>query len=155
MPKEWENIRKRTDYLRPVLWAFLISPQAIAQQSAIKNAGELQIALQKLNILGSVLYIGAHPDDENTAVLAYLSKEKKYRTAYLSLTRGDGGQNLIGSEKGSRNRHCPHPGTSGSAQYRRRRTVSSPGLSISDIRKHPKKRSISGIRQKFFPIWSG
>ncbi|MDP2981925.1 MAG: PIG-L family deacetylase [Candidatus Latescibacter sp.] len=46
------------------------------------------------------MYIGAHPDDENTAVLAYLVKGKKYRTAYLSLTRGDGGQNLIGSEKG-------------------------------------------------------
>jgi LmbE family N-acetylglucosaminyl deacetylase len=72
-----------------------------SQPAAIKTAGELQLALEKLNILGSVLYIGAHPDDENTALMAYFSKGRKYRTAYLSLTRGDGGQNLIGSEKGS------------------------------------------------------
>jgi len=50
--------------------------------------------------LGCVLYFAAHPDDENTKLLAYLSKEKLYRTAYLSLTRGDGGQNLIGDEQG-------------------------------------------------------
>lgn len=73
---------------------------AYAQTGGIKNAAELQLALDKLNVLGSVLYIGAHPDDENTGLLAYLSKAGKYRTAYLSLTRGDGGQNLIGSEKG-------------------------------------------------------
>ena len=72
-----------------------------AQPVQIKNSAELQIALEKLNVLGSVLYIGAHPDDENTGLIAYWAKGKKYRTAYLSLTRGDGGQNLIGSEKGS------------------------------------------------------
>jgi len=72
-----------------------------AQQGGIPNAAELEIALQKLNVLGSVLYVGAHPDDENTAVLAYLSKGRKYRTAYLSLTRGEGGQNLIGPEQGA------------------------------------------------------
>jgi LmbE family N-acetylglucosaminyl deacetylase len=65
------------------------------------NAAELQIALQKLNVLGSILFIEAHPDDENTSALAYFSMGRKYRTAYLSLTRGDGGQNLIGSEKGA------------------------------------------------------
>lgn len=56
--------------------------------------------LKKLNVLGSALYVAAHPDDENTRLLAYLSKEKLYRTGYLSLTRGDGGQNLIGEEQG-------------------------------------------------------
>ena len=56
--------------------------------------------LKKLNVLGSVLYIAAHPDDENTRLLAYLANEKLYRTGYLSLTRGDGGQNLIGDEQG-------------------------------------------------------
>lgn len=56
--------------------------------------------LKKLNVLGSVLYIAAHPDDENNTLLPYLAKEKLYRTGYLSLTRGDGGQNLIGSEQG-------------------------------------------------------
>ncbi len=50
--------------------------------------------------MGSVLYIAAHPDDENTRLLAYLSKDRLYRTGYLSLTRGDGGQNLIGDEQG-------------------------------------------------------
>ena len=71
-----------------------------AQQPEIMNAAETQIALKKLLTLGSVLYIGAHPDDENTACLAFLSREKMLRAGYLSLTRGDGGQNLIGSEKG-------------------------------------------------------
>ncbi len=50
--------------------------------------------------MGSVLYIAAHPDDENTRLLGYLAQEKHYRTGYLSLTRGDGGQNLIGTEQG-------------------------------------------------------
>ena len=71
-----------------------------AQPVEILNSGELLIALQKLNVLGSVLYIAAHPDDENTEALVYFSKGKKYRTAILSLTRGDGGQNILGSEKG-------------------------------------------------------
>ena len=56
--------------------------------------------IKKLDVLGSVLYIAAHPDDENTRLLAYLANEKLYRTGYLSMTRGDGGQNLIGDEQG-------------------------------------------------------
>ncbi len=74
---------------------------ASPSQIELLNAAELQIALHKLNVLGSVLYIEAHPDDENTSALAYFSIGRKYRTAYLSLTRGDGGQNLIGPEKGA------------------------------------------------------
>ena len=54
---------------------------------------------KKLDVLGSVLYVAAHPDDENTRLLAYLAQEKHYRTGYLSMTRGDGGQNLIGNEQ--------------------------------------------------------
>jgi hypothetical protein len=57
-------------------------------------------AIRKLNVLGSVLYVAAHPDDDNSRLIAYFSKEKLYRTGYLSLTRGDGGQNLIGDEQG-------------------------------------------------------
>ena len=64
------------------------------------NSAEIYMQLKKLNVLGSVLYIAAHPDDENNGFLPYLAKEKLYRTGYLSLTRGDGGQNLIGSEQG-------------------------------------------------------
>ena len=62
------------------------------------NAAEIQLALQKLNVLGRVLYIAAHPDDENTNLMAYWSNGALYDTAYLSVTRGDGGQNLIGPE---------------------------------------------------------
>lgn len=54
--------------------------------------------LKKLNVLGSVLYVAAHPDDENTAVIAYYANEALFRTGYLAATRGDGGQNLIGPE---------------------------------------------------------
>lgn len=71
-----------------------------AQPEKALNAAELQLALKKLNVLGSVLYIAAHPDDENTRVLAYFSKGKLMRTGYLAMTRGDGGQNLIGTEQG-------------------------------------------------------
>lgn len=64
------------------------------------SAAEIFHEVQKLGVTGSVLYIAAHPDDENTRVLAWLANEKKVRTGYLSLTRGDGGQNLIGTEQG-------------------------------------------------------
>ena len=60
----------------------------------------MELALHKLNVLGSVLMIAAHPDDENTAVLAYMARGRSMRTGYLSLTRGEGGQNLIGPQQG-------------------------------------------------------
>jgi hypothetical protein len=69
-------------------------------QPAPVTSGEIYLGLQKLAVLGSVLYIAAHPDDENTRLLTYFAKERLYRTGYLSLTRGDGGQNLIGDEQG-------------------------------------------------------
>jgi LmbE family N-acetylglucosaminyl deacetylase len=62
------------------------------------NAGEIQLALEKLNVLGRVLYIAAHPDDENTNLMALWANGSLYDAAYLSITRGDGGQNLIGPE---------------------------------------------------------
>ncbi len=73
-------------------------PKAFSQEQL--NASGILQNLEKLNVVGSVLYIAAHPDDENTRFLTYLSKEKKVRTGYLSVTRGDGGQNLIGKEQG-------------------------------------------------------
>lgn len=78
---------------------FLLSHFSVAQQAAVPSS-EITLNLQKLNTLGSVLYVAAHPDDENTRLLSWLSKEMKVRTAYLSITRGDGGQNLIGKEQG-------------------------------------------------------
>lgn len=73
---------------------------AQAQPPVVTNSTDIYRNIQKLNVLGTVLYFAAHPDDENTRLLAYLAKEKQYRTGYLSLTRGDGGQNLIGNEQG-------------------------------------------------------
>jgi LmbE family N-acetylglucosaminyl deacetylase len=64
------------------------------------TSAEMYQALLKLKVLGSVLYVAAHPDDENTRLITYLSKDKLYRTGYLSMTRGDGGQNLVGEEQG-------------------------------------------------------
>lgn len=65
-----------------------------------RDGADLLKALDRLQVLGSVLYVAAHPDDENTDVLATLSKGRNLRTAYLALTRGGGGQNLIGAELG-------------------------------------------------------
>ncbi len=71
---------------------------AIAQKPAKPNAADLHQAIKKLNVLGTVLYVAAHPDDENTRMISYLRNAKLYDVTYLSLTRGDGGQNLIGPE---------------------------------------------------------
>lgn len=70
----------------------------IAQKPAEENAGEVYQRLQKLQVLGTALYVAAHPDDENTRLISYLSNERLVRTGYLSATRGDGGQNLVGPE---------------------------------------------------------
>jgi LmbE family N-acetylglucosaminyl deacetylase len=69
-----------------------------AQAPKRYNSAEIQLMLNKLNVCGSVLYIAAHPDDENTRLIAYFSKEKLLNTGYFAITRGDGGQNLIGPE---------------------------------------------------------
>ena len=82
------------------LFLFFVCAQLCAQPINYQNTGQILQALQKLKTTGKVLYVAAHPDDENTRLLAYLAGEKKVRTAYLSLTRGDGGQNLIASEQG-------------------------------------------------------
>ena len=77
-----------------------LAPRSFSQPPVTWTSADMYLALRKLNVLGSVLYIAAHPDDENTRLLAYFSKDRMYRTGYLSLTRGDGGQNLIGNEQG-------------------------------------------------------
>src|SRR5690606_27761982 len=78
----------------------LLTYTSSAQVHKAWSSGEILEGIKKLKVLGSVLYIAAHPDDENTRLITYLSREKLYRTGYLSLTRGDGGQNLIGDEIG-------------------------------------------------------
>jgi len=77
----------------------LLCTGAMAQTAPNADVTTIKQGFKKLNVLGSVLYIAAHPDDENTRLLAYLAQEKGYRTGYLALTRGDGGQNLIGNEQ--------------------------------------------------------
>ena len=79
---------------------FLVLVFSLQAQRPFSGAPEIKQALDKLNVVGSALMIAAHPDDENTGVIAYLARGKKVRTAYLSLNRGEGGQNLIGSEQG-------------------------------------------------------
>jgi LmbE family N-acetylglucosaminyl deacetylase len=82
-----------------IVWCFsaLVS---IAQAPPVYNSADILLRMERLKVLGSVLYIAAHPDDENTRLLAWLARDRHYRTGYLSLTRGDGGQNLIGEEQG-------------------------------------------------------
>ncbi len=82
------------------IFAFLISINIQAQAPPSWSSADMYLAIRKLNVLGSVLYVAAHPDDENTRLISYFAKDKLYRTGYLSLTRGDGGQNLIGDEQG-------------------------------------------------------
>lgn len=77
---------------------FLISIINFAQAPKKLSSSEIYESIQKLNFLGSVLYVAAHPDDENTHLISYFANDVHARTAYISLTRGDGGQNLIGSE---------------------------------------------------------
>lgn len=79
---------------------FYITSYTAAQEPKRYNAAEIQLALNKLTVLGGALYIAAHPDDENTRLISWLSNEKLVNTAYFSVTRGDGGQNLIGTEIG-------------------------------------------------------
>ena len=82
-----------------VILALLLTSKGIRAQEPLKlNSNEIYEKVQMLNFLGTALYIAAHPDDENTRLIAYLANTIKARTGYLSLTRGDGGQNLIGSE---------------------------------------------------------
>lgn len=81
-----------------VVLFLLFAIGGFAQAPHQPSAAEIKLKLQKLNFLGSVLYVAAHPDDENTRVIGYLANGQLAATAYLSMTRGDGGQNLIGPE---------------------------------------------------------
>ena len=86
--------------LQKLMILFFMSWSLVASSQGTKqlNSSEIYEEIQKFNFLGSVLYVAAHPDDENTRLISYVSRGLHARTAYLSLTRGDGGQNLIGTE---------------------------------------------------------
>src|SRR5688572_31225846 len=92
-------------FVRMKFWGFLLPvclvfsyARLLAQAPPTYNSSEVLLRIQKLKVLGSVLYIAAHPDDENTRLLGWLSNAKLVRTGYLSITRGDGGQNLRSEE---------------------------------------------------------
>ena len=85
---------------RIFLFFFILTTIIFGQPVESLNSSEIKLALKRLNTLGTVLYVAAHPDDENTAFLTYFNYAKHLRTGYLSFTRGDGGQNLIGEEQG-------------------------------------------------------
>jgi len=91
------NLDLKISYLYIVI-CFISCLSLQAQAPTVKSSGDIYEELEKLKVLGSVLYVAAHPDDENTRLISYYANEVKARTAYLSLTRGDGGQNLIGPE---------------------------------------------------------
>lgn len=87
--------------MRAALGGLLLLSASFAQERPLANgAAQVRAGLDRLRATGSVLMIAAHPDDENTAVLAYFARGRHFRTGYLSLTRGEGGQNLIGAEQG-------------------------------------------------------
>ena len=79
----------------------LLAYSGIAQQVHPVPSAQIYNEMARLKNLTSVLYMAAHPDDENTRLLAWLVNDQHIRTAYLSLTRGDGGQNILGSEQGA------------------------------------------------------
>jgi hypothetical protein len=81
-----------------LILAVSTTTQSKAQAPKKLDAAEIKQALNKLNVVGTVMYLAAHPDDENTRLIAYMANEKNLRTSYLAMTRGDGGQNLVGTE---------------------------------------------------------
>src|ERR1700733_10547512 len=91
--------RSGTGFIGLVLCALCIFP--LHAEEFLIGTPAIRYSIEKLNVLGSVLMIGAHPDDENNAVLSYCSRGLKMRTGYLSCTRGEGGQNLLGPEQGA------------------------------------------------------
>jgi LmbE family N-acetylglucosaminyl deacetylase len=92
--------KSRNSLISLALCALCVLPLQ-AEEAFLTGTPAIRYALAKLNVLGSVLMIGAHPDDENNALLAYCSRGLKLRTGYLSCTRGEGGQNLLGPEQGA------------------------------------------------------
>ncbi len=86
-------------FIACVLFSMVTPDTRLAAQAPARfTSADIHDQIRKLNVLGSVLYVAAHPDDENTNFISYCANERLYETRYLSVTRGDGGQNLIGAE---------------------------------------------------------
>ncbi|HMJ06544.1 MAG TPA: hypothetical protein VK474_09845, partial [Chthoniobacterales bacterium] len=93
-----QQTRRASALLLLVLSAMIMSGAGLqaAEAPPALDSAQIRLALEKLKVLGRVLYVAAHPDDENTGLIAFWANGALYDTAYLALTRGDGGQNLIG-----------------------------------------------------------
>jgi LmbE family N-acetylglucosaminyl deacetylase len=96
------NLTQKRAFWFSILSVFWLTVQVFPIYAQRSLVGEPQIrqALERLDSVGSIMFIAAHPDDEDSAIIAYFSLGRHFRTAYLSLTRGEGGQNLIGSDQG-------------------------------------------------------
>src|ERR1043165_7283176 len=116
-------IRLIPRFTAAALLLLLITPSARAQAPRQLDAAETQAALRRLAVAGSVLYVGAHPDDEKTALLAYLARGRGARAAPLSAGPGEGRENHPGPGKGGPPGRRRHAGASGRAPHRRRRAV--------------------------------
>ncbi len=137
---------------RRLLFAALAVVTRVCAQPA--PTGDLELSLRKLDELGTVLMIAAHPDDERTNVLAYFARGRNMRTAYLSITRGEGGQNLIGPEQGAA------LGVIRTEELLAARRIeepssSSPAPSISASPRRSKKPCRNGDTTPFCPMWCG
>ena len=126
------------------------APRLSAQERGAAALGEL---IDGLGTTTRVLMIGAHPDDEDTQLIAYLAKARHIETAYLSLTRGDGGQNLIGNELGPVARHDPHGGAARGAPYRRRTSVLHARVRFRILENASTRRTSTGRRIRFSRTW--
>lgn len=92
------HLRHSTRTLSAIPLILILSIAAQGQSPVRMTSAEIHQGIKKLRVLGTALYVAAHPDDENTRLISYFSKERKVHTTYLSMTRGDGGQNLVGPE---------------------------------------------------------
>ena len=144
-------------FMRKIAILFLgllvVSANLVAQHNQ-KSSSQILRDIKKLNVLGNVLYWAAHPDDENTRLIAYFSNELLLNTGYLAATRGDGGQNLIGPEL-----------TVGLGVIRTQELLAARSVDggqqflhapmILAIRKQRMKPLTSGIKTKYWLIWFG
>ncbi|REK01080.1 MAG: PIG-L family deacetylase [Acidobacteria bacterium] len=96
------SVHRSAARLACLFWLLAAIPAArsLELEPRAMDAARLQLAIERLPVMASVLYVAAHPDDENTALLSYLAQGELAHTTYLSITRGDGGQNLLGTEQG-------------------------------------------------------
>ena len=119
------------------------------------TSADIYLGLRKLNVLGSVLYVAAHPDDENTRLITYFSKDRLYRTGYLSMTRGDGGQNLIGDEQGIALGLIRTQELLSARKMDGGEQFFSRAYDFGFSKKHRRKPLPNGTAKKFFRMWFG